>query len=240
MPMTVSCSSYAPQRADSLVALQAEARLDPDLWAAVAADIGDVARDLELHRTSRRRARSRGPVASLAPQEGDRRMTEVQRMASSMRPAPEGVSELEFANLLEAGTPARLPDPGGSRRGAQDRRAFARGDRGRRRSGARGGDPVPRRGAGRDRAPPRGAHRSRRRRAPPEGVRGSRGARRAGSRRTCPDRGVDQDGSASASASSRTRRRVVCRGAADHRARASSYTSTGPRRRMQATRSTPT
>jgi RNA polymerase primary sigma factor len=30
-------------------------------------------------------------------------MTEVQRMASSMRPAPEGVSELEFANLLEAG-----------------------------------------------------------------------------------------------------------------------------------------
>jgi len=30
-------------------------------------------------------------------------MTEVQRMASSMRPAPEGVSELEFASLLEAG-----------------------------------------------------------------------------------------------------------------------------------------
>ncbi|MGO9341264.1 MAG: RNA polymerase sigma factor RpoD [Acidimicrobiales bacterium] len=30
-------------------------------------------------------------------------MTEVQRMANAMRPAPEGVSELEFANLLEAG-----------------------------------------------------------------------------------------------------------------------------------------
>ncbi len=30
-------------------------------------------------------------------------MTEVQRMESAMRPAPEGVSELEFANLLEAG-----------------------------------------------------------------------------------------------------------------------------------------
>jgi RNA polymerase primary sigma factor len=30
-------------------------------------------------------------------------MTEVQRVESAMRPAPEGVSELEFANLLEAG-----------------------------------------------------------------------------------------------------------------------------------------
>ena len=123
----------------SLVALQAEARLDPARVAEVAADSGQVALDLERIGTTDCRARSGGPVASLATQEGDGRMTEVQPITSTMpiastmpiqamRPSRRSL-RIGIRPTARGGQKARLPDAGGPRRSAAHCRALPRRNR---------------------------------------------------------------------------------------------------------------